>query len=210
MVERTGAVSRSGDAGGARKRLFLAVDLDEQTRETVARLSTSLREHAESLGRITWVHKDRMHLTIHFVGHADEALEQRVRSALSEPVPLAPFSLSFKGLGFFPASGAPRVLWLGIADGLREMCRLHECVERRLDVRGGAGEVFNPHLTLARVRDRVPRGRLAGIAGLTASAGPCLIDRVTLYESRLSSAGVPRAESKGPTYVPLAESRLKP
>jgi 2'-5' RNA ligase len=195
---------------GAGKRLFLAVDLDEQTRETVARLSTSLRERAESLGRITWVHKDRMHLTVHFVGHADEALEQRVRSALAEPVPLAPFSLSFKGIGFFPASGSPRVLWLGIADGLRDMRRLHECVERRLDVPGGAGEAFNPHLTLARFRDRVPRRQLAGIAGLTAAAGPCLIDRVTLYESRLSPGGLSRAESKGPTYVPLAESLLNP
>ena len=62
-------------------------------------------------------------------------------------------------------------------------------------------EEFNPHLTLARFRDRVPRSRFAGITTMKAEAGPCRIDRVTLYESRLSP--------KGPTYVVLAEGLLK-
>lgn len=55
-------------------------------------------------------------------------------------------------------------------------------------------------LTLARFGDRVPRTKLAEIPDIPASAGPSRIDRVTLYESRLSPAG--------PTYVPLEEGLL--
>lgn len=184
------------------QRLFLAVDIDESTREAIAHVSAGLRARAEALRRVTWVHPERMHLTLHFMGDADDALERRALGALAQPIPIAPFDLSFKGLGFFPSSGPPRVLWLGISGGLQDLHRVHDLIQQRLGVAGPPTEAFNPHLTLARFRDRVPRGRIAEIAAIPASAGPCRIDRVTLYESRLSPAG--------PRYVPLGEGALQP
>jgi 2'-5' RNA ligase len=186
------------------KRLFLAVDIDAVTRAQVDRISTGLRE-AIGDTKASWVRPDRMHLTLHFVGSADAAVEERMRTTLARPLNASPFDVSFDGLGFFPERGSPRVLWLGVSAGLAPLRRLQAALAP-----GGEGRVsahdtdrsFSPHLTLARLRDRVPHAKIAETVNIRASAGPARIDRVTLYESRLSPAG--------PTYVPLAEALLIP
>jgi RNA 2',3'-cyclic 3'-phosphodiesterase len=192
------------------KRLFIAVDIDESTRGQVARVAADLRLAVEKQTTASWVRPDRMHLTLLFFGSVDAVLEERIRGALAQPVRESPFDLTFRGLGFFPERGSPRVLWLGIGDGLPELRRIQKILEHTsaappervgpLDV--ARGRPFTPHLTLARFRDRVPRAKIVKIADIPASAGPSRIDRVTLYESRLSPAG--------PTYVPLAEALLSP
>jgi 2'-5' RNA ligase len=190
--------------GHESKRLFLAVDVDETTREQVARISTGLREVVGHT-KASWVRQDRMHLTLHFFGSADATLEARVRDTLADSIAEPPFDVSFDGLGFFPERGSPRVLWLGVVAGLEQLRRLQRALVNRGEspaIQSHTGGSFNPHLTLARFRDRVPRAKLAEIADIRAFAGPARIDRVTLYESRLSPAG--------PTYVPLAEALLIP
>lgn len=203
--------------GRVGKRLFIAVDIDEATRGQVGRIAADLRPAVEQQTKASWVQPDRMHLTLLFFGSADAALEERIRSALGQPILESPFDLTVRGLGFFPERGSPRVLWLGIHEGLAELRRIHKMLERasgaspeRESPFDGAqgkphevarGRPFTPHLTLARLRDRLPRAKIAQIADIQASAGPSRIDRVTLYESRLSPAG--------PTYVPLAEALLR-
>ena len=213
-------MGRVGDRGDRGKRLFIAVDIDEATREQVGRISTGLREVIETHTKASWVRPDSMHLTLHFFGSADAALEQRVRAALAHPIREAPFDLSFHGLGFFPERGSPRVLWLGIRDGLAALRRIQTALVGRDLSRalpGAENEPFTPHLTLARLREPVPRTKMAEIIDIPASAGPSRIDRVTLYESRLSPAsldlrsGRPEvARRAGPAYIPLAEALLQP
>jgi 2'-5' RNA ligase len=182
------------------KRLFVAVDVDDPTRDAVDHLSLALQQEAviQKLGRASWVSRNRMHLTLHFVADADPGSERLLLDALEHPIPRSPFNLTFQGLGFFPERGAPRVLWLGISEGLDHLRAIHSELGRRLE---RSREPFHPHLTLARFRDGVPRARVAEMAAFPAAAGPSLIDRVTLYESRLSP--------KGPTYTALAQAPLK-
>ena len=187
------------------KRLFIAVDIDAATRAQVERISSSLRSTLDTAVTASWVRSDRMHLTLHFVGSADAAVEQQVRDVLARPISQAPFDVAFDRLGCFPERGSPRVLWLGVGAGLDDLRRLHSA----LDVQALPGVPpkrddgpFTPHLTLARFRGRVSRGMLAKFLQNPASAGPSRIDRVTLYESRLSPAG--------PAYIPLAEAHLRP
>ena len=97
------------------------------------------------------------------------------------------------------------MLWLGISEGLVELREIHGELQRRLGAhagppKGGHYADFHPHLTLARFRDRAARPDAAKLAKMDASAGPCRIDRVTLYESRLSPSG--------PTYTALAQGAL--
>jgi len=185
------------------KRLFVAVDVDDPTRDAVDHLSRALRQDSaiQTLGRASWVSRDRMHLTLHFVADADAGTERRVLDALGHLGRHSAFKLRFQGLGFFPERGAPRVLWLGITEGLDELRAIHAELGRRLESGERSGETFQPHVTLARFRDRVPRGRVAEMAAFPAAAGPSRIDRVTLYESRLSP--------KGPIYTAVAQAALK-
>lgn len=190
-----------GRAGRGGKRLFIAVDIDDATREQVGGIAARLRTALEPHTKASWVRPDRMHLTLHFLGAVEDAVEQRVRHALAAPIREAPFEVTFDGVGWFPEHGSPRVLWLGIRDGLEPLRRIERLLRNQLALHRDHEGPYTPHLTLARIRDRVPRGRVAEIAGIPASAGPSRIDRVTLYESRLSPAG--------PAYVPLASALLK-
>ena len=159
----------------------------------VGRISARLREAIGAHTKASWVRPERMHLTLQFCGDADAAFEARLRASLARPIPQPAFDVSFDRVGCFPERGTPRVLWLGVAKGLEELRRLHAAF--------GGPASFTPHLTLARFRDRVSREKVAEFASIPASAGPSRIDRVTLYESRLSG---------GPAYVPLAEALLQP
>jgi RNA 2',3'-cyclic 3'-phosphodiesterase len=114
------------------------------------------------------------------------------------------FTLTLGGVGAFPPRGAPRVLWLGIAQGLTDLKCLERDVTRRLQIAGipEDSHAFNPHLTLARVRD--PQGlRLpADLTGVVEPRhGSTHIDAITLFESRLSP--------RGPTYLPLRRTPLR-
>jgi 2'-5' RNA ligase len=183
--------------------LFVAVDIGDPTRDAVDHLSRALQQEGaiQKLGRASWVNRNRMHLTLHFVADANASIERLMLDAVGYPIPSSPFNLRFQGLGFFPERGAPRVLWLGISEGIDHLRAIHSELGRRLQLDSRSREPFHPHLTLARFRDRVPRARVAEMAAFPAAAGPSLIDRVTLYESRLSP--------KGPTYTALAQAPLK-
>jgi 2'-5' RNA ligase len=191
----------SPEPGKRSKRLFLAVDIDDRTRAEIDRISAAVRQQLGARTKASWVKADRMHLTLHFFAAADPSLEQRIIAALEAPIRQETFDVSFDGLGSFPERGSPRVLWLGIGDGAAELGRIERLLHNRLNLKRDRSE-FTPHLTLARFRERVAHAKLAEIQAIRASAGPSRIDRVTLYESRLSPAG--------PTYLKLAEAPLLP
>jgi len=182
------------------KRLFLAVDIEPAVTDVLGRISSEVRRRIDPRIKMSWVKPERMHLTLHFFGTADAAAEQRLVSALHGTIPHTAFDLSFGGLGMFPERGSPRVLWVGIRAGADALRRLHAVVTQRIGL--PSDDEYRPHLTLARYRERVRRSEIVQILTMPAAAGPSRIDRVTLYESRLSP--------KGPTYARLAEALLKP
>jgi RNA 2',3'-cyclic 3'-phosphodiesterase len=187
-------------------RLFVAVDLDDATRARIGRVIDTLRagtEQAGSKARISWIVRERLHLTLQFIGEVREPMVDAIVTRLRPAFDLAAFELRFDGVGTFPPAGRPRVVWLGVDRGAEQLAALHAETARRLaDVPfRREARAFAPHLTLARFKehgtradsDRVMRAQLE-------SAGGCTIDHVTLYQSRLSP--------RGPTYTPLLLSPL--
>lgn len=176
-------------------RLFVAAAIDPQVSEAIAGCVSQLRMRAETLApraRITWVHPDRIHITIRFIGETDERRADELAGVLSERIPIAPFAITVQGLGTFPPRGAPRVLWTGIGDGAESVVRLERDVSAKLESRGVEAErrPYQPHLTLARVREA---------AGLNSGAwlreagqprfGVSHVDAITLFHSRLLPGG---------------------
>jgi len=136
IVGIVGRVGRVGTVGIVGKRLFIAVDIDDATREQVSRIAGRVREQIASAAKASWVLPARMHLTLQFFASADDTLEQRVRAALAHMIPEAAFDLTLEGLGIFPPRGSPRVLWLGIRDGVDELQRIQKGLERALGAAG--------------------------------------------------------------------------
>jgi 2'-5' RNA ligase len=182
-------------------RLFVAVDIDDDTRAAIGRLIDRLRaamEGARSAARISWIESERLHLTLQFIGEVSDAAGEAIVTRLRPPVALPPFEMRLGDIGTFPPAGRPRVVWLGIERGGEGLVRLHAEVARRLaDVAfRRESRPFSPHLTLGRVKDGGSRFDGDRLRKTEAErAGGCTIDHVTLYQSRLSP--------RGPTYTPL-------
>jgi RNA 2',3'-cyclic 3'-phosphodiesterase len=188
------------------KRLFIAVDLDEDARSGVADIVTRLAERLRddrAVGRISWVRPAHLHLTLRFLGDVDEAGLPAIQQAIALPLATAGFDMSLEGLGMFPPAGRPRVVWLGVQDGRAELEALFREVEGRLQSAAFPREArpFQAHLTVGRFRNAAKRPDIEAAGVGKVSIGPCRVDHVTLYESRLSSAG--------PTYSVVARAMTK-
>ena len=156
-----------------------------------------------------------MHLTLLFLGEAQEARVPAVVEAMTAPASMPPFDMTFGGVGVFPPRGAPRVLWLGVSEGADLLARFSSELAERIRGVGIAFDdrPFHPHLTLGRWRDADRRRPSAGrrstperlrreVAALDRSDRiACVrVTRATLYQSRLSSSG--------PAYTALAHATL--
>ena len=197
-------------------RLFVAVDLSDEARQAIAvRQKLWTGPLSKSRDGLRLVEPSRMHLTLLFIGEAREGAVPAIVESISAPARMAPFDVTFGGVGVFPPRGAPRVLWIGIADGAAHLERLQHEIAERVRAAGIAFDdrPFHPHLTVGRwrgterrrssaVRRSAPERLRRDLAALDGSDRiVCVsVTRATLYQSRLSSSG--------PAYAALAHANL--
>ena len=177
-------------------RLFAAIDPDPAARAAAARAARALAGRLESAGpvRIRWVAPERLHVTLRFLGELTEADVDAVRGVLRTRFETGAFTARMSGLERFPASGAPRVVWLGIDEGRDGIAAVRTELDRRLASVGWPPETrpFRVHLTLGRVQRWPARSRqdvARALSDLRPEMPRWLVDRVTLYESRQTHRG---------------------
>jgi RNA 2',3'-cyclic 3'-phosphodiesterase len=128
-------------------RLFVAVNLPAELRQTVAALHSNLRG-------ARWAKTHQLHLTLRFLGDTPEEALPTIRDRLAR-VESPVFDLALRGLGVFPPDARrPRVLWLGL-DPIEPLRNLERGIGRALataDLSSPKRQPeFSPHLTLARL-----------------------------------------------------------
>src|SRR2546422_1280543 len=211
---RCGAMARSSarsaampEAEGERWRVFLAIEISPALRESLQRPLDGLASLSESI-RVNPV--ERMHLTLHFLGHLPVPQVEDLSSWLAPIVETHhPIRLAAQGVGAFPSVNRAQVLWAGITGA--ELPRL---VALQGELGGGLRQAgvpvedrrFRPHLTLARVQRplRAPeRRRLQewSAAWRDIDLGELPVTEVRLMRSQLGG-GPPR-------YSTLATFALK-
>jgi 2'-5' RNA ligase len=181
-------------------RLFIAVDIDDDTRAQLAATRDAMQRivnDARVPPRITWVKDDAAHVTVRFIGEVDEQKLSLIQSALAA-ITCAPFDVQWEMLGTFGGLRNPRVIWIAPASGGAAFGELARQVNAALDPVLGPGEArpFKPHLTLGRVRDAGRGVDWARAMAVGFNPSITRVDHVTLYQSRLSP--------KGPTYTALS------
>lgn len=137
------------------------------------------------------------HLTLRFLGEIDEAAVPAIAEAMGRAAAGRPsFDLGFAGMGEFVGPGR-RVLWIGVAEGRRELEALRDDLVRELE---GAGvppdpRPFRPHVTLRRIRTaaegRIADGLLRGPAGRP--FGRTRVRSIDLWSRRAGPPGAPPA-----------------
>ncbi len=164
-------------------RLFVAIDLPEEIKKMVAALR-------EDLPGARWVPLEQLHLTLRFIGEADEPLFQLIKNALGT-IKVRPFRMALKGIGHFPPGRHPRVLWVGMEEN-EPLLQLQRNVELALIDTGLAPEArhFSPHMTIARLKE-TPGGRVLACeekhSALRTDHFP--VENFHLYSSTLTGSG---------------------
>jgi len=170
-------------------RLFVALDIPESVRASLAALIPKLRVTCASA---RWVRIESLHVTLKFIGEASQEKAEAIKAALATVPSRSPIIMNFRGLGFFPNARRPRVLWAGIEAG-SGLAALAAAVETSLDQLGIRPEdrAFSPHLTLARFD--TPRGLDALHAAIDktgqAEFGGATATEFHLYQSVLKPGG---------------------
>ena len=190
----------------SRLRAFIAVDLPLEIRQNIQHATSNLRRDTGSLVR--WVAVENMHLTLKFLGDIPsanvEALTQMIHAQADSFIC---FDIHLTGIGSFPGSKRPRVIYIGIQApaALEAFQRQLESAARRLGY-DPEERAFTPHLTIGRVRQHVradeqQRLRRALEESTIDSLGTARVNSVHLYKSELKPTG--------PVYTKLFSENLR-
>jgi len=132
-------------------RCFVAIDVSEEVRLSLGRAVEQMRGLSKG---VRWVPSDHVHLTLKFLGEADDAMllqiQERLRLLCSRH---APFAFTVLGTGGFPNLRRPNVLWVGL-DESGPLSLLSRDIEKSMAELGLEREEkrFSPHLTVGRVK----------------------------------------------------------
>jgi RNA 2',3'-cyclic 3'-phosphodiesterase len=194
-------------------RLFIALDIDDDIRERIARFVEGVNAFAPDA---CWAKPESLHVTLKFIGEQPEPAVERIKQALATVV-ASPAEIHFRRYGFFPTAKSARVFWIGL-EASPQLAALATAIDDKMASLGIPKEnrPFSPHLTLARGRggsgsprrhkDHGPnrtfhllQEKLAALS--TPEFGTMTAREFFLYQSQLSP--------KGSKYTKLAAFDLK-
>jgi 2'-5' RNA ligase len=136
----------------ARVRTFIGVDLNDSLKDNLTALQEELGRDAHG---VKWTQVRNMHLTLLFLGDVDHLEVVEVcRVVQARAREHKPFTLQAEGLGAFPNTRRPKILWAGITAGQQDLRDLHADLEEGLFKLGcyrREDRVYMPHLTLGRL-----------------------------------------------------------
>jgi 2'-5' RNA ligase len=179
-------------------RLFAGLDLPPDVVRNLEQLLEKLRPAAP----IQWSPPANLHITTKFIGEWPEERLPGLQAALGALPPRPAIPLHIRGVGFFPNPHSPRVFWCGIdAPDLEALAAETDRATSALGIESEKRS-FSPHLTLARIKERLDlqalREEIAALPSL--EFGRFTADRFFLYRSKPGP--------KGSVYTKLAEFPL--
>jgi 2'-5' RNA ligase len=191
-------------------RAFIAITLPDWMITQVETLQNSLRsrlEHESLSATVRWVRPQQAHLTLRFLGDIAPDTVRDLETALARACQgIGALQLHAEGIGCFPHTRNPRVIWMGIGGELERLHELQARIEHEVGPLCEYSESgsFHPHLTLARLKStkRQEARRIGSIIESTnvAPLDDWTVQRIVLMRSELSSRGSTYSEL---SFIPL-------
>ena len=179
-------------------RSFIAFDIDNDS--VVNRIASAQKLLIQTNADLKLVEPKNIHITVRFLGSMNPEMVEKVYAAMKN-VKFTPFNIQLTGLGVFPTTNYPRVVWAGITDGAGQLKSIFEQLEPQIHDLGFAPDPngFSPHLTIARVRSGANKQRLVDLVQKQENFdfGIIRADSLRLKKSQLSP--------RGPAYSTLKE-----
>jgi 2'-5' RNA ligase len=176
-------------------RAFIAIDLSQEILERIDQMSLDLRSRLEEVP-VRWVPADNIHLTLKFLGNVSTANLEMLKEIMGNVVANHhECDISVGGIGAFPKTHNPRVIWVGM-EVPQELISLQHNIEIETARLGYSREhrPFSPHLTFGRVSRNASSQDVRAIAEILDSykvgfLGATRITSVYLYRSDLKPEG---------------------
>ncbi len=174
-------------------RLFIAFDVSESAHTHILELQKKL------IGaKLTFT--KNFHLTLKFLGEVTPEHVDEIKKRLSK-VKFTPFAAQLGGTGVFPENGTPRIVWIGI-EPHDIICELQKNIDEALQGMFSKEKSFQPHITLARVKEVMDKKFDEHIKNIKAVPLTFEVNEFKLIESQLTS--------EGPVYKDVAVYLTKP
>ncbi len=172
-------------------RTFLAVEVPGHIRK---KIDDFIRIEAKRELPVKWVSFENLHITLKFLGEIDENKKLEILPTIKEVSNKhKPFLVQLSGIGCFPNSRNPRVLWVGVEQGSDNLCTVSADIEKALVQFGFKEEKrFHPHLTFGRIKKFC---KVDHILEKNIITDPFEVSTVVLFKSML--------KPEGPIYTAL-------
>jgi 2'-5' RNA ligase len=182
------------DSQEAAARLFVAVEIGDESRTRLCGLQERLRDTGF---RARWVAAAQFHITLCFLGSVRVSRVPEIQAVIAAALSgVGAFGCALRGAGWFGRRQAPRVLWAGVGEGADVLITAQAGIAEGLQNLGLELETrdYTPHVTLARIRSPRPCRTLANRLEeeQATNLGRFEVERIVLMRSELTP--------KGPTY----------
>ena len=165
-------------------RMFVAIEVSSKdVLNSIHKIQTELNIKAKS------VELHNMHFTVQFLGEVSEEMIGKISDALNS-IEFSAFSITFASIGVFPKPNSPRVIWIGVTDGINELEKLAEMIRSKLSYIGfSPDKKFKPHVTIFRVKNKIEdlSSKLEKFS--SCSFGKQLVSEIKLKKSELTPNG---------------------
>ncbi len=186
-------MTASGADASRTLRLFVACELPQAVRDVLSQVQDDLRRAGAP--RLRWVRPEGIHITLKFLGEVERERVPVIAHALADMIEPFRIETTPKVLGSYGGARI-RVVSVGLEGGAGQLAELARRVDDALAAAGFDRErrPFSPHLTLARVPDRLAIAERAALAALVRdfrlrSVPPMILTAVSLMQSTLSPGG---------------------
>lgn len=179
-------------------RLFISLDLPDNVIEQII----GLRDKICTEKNIRWEPKEKLHLTIKFIGDVSDEMMNKISNELLFVNNYQTIKCSFNKFGFFYRDDKPFILWAGLTvdetlfDLITEVNASLEKLSIAIEQRK-----FNPHITLLRIKNDHGINFVHNFKNFTFEPILFTANSISLYKSILHSAG-----SK---YIKIKNYKLK-
>ncbi len=163
-------------------RAFIAINLPEEIKDILYNLQGKLK----GIGKVNWIHKKNLHLTLKFLGYIDEESLNKVNETLSK-IKFKQFELALDKLGAFSIITKPRVIWISVKPS-QKVIELQQKIDGELLNLFPKKQKFEAHITLGRMKLIKDREILKKINDCNIK-GNFEVKSFELMESKLSKEG---------------------
>jgi len=174
----------------AKLRTFIAIDTPPEVRSHIVELQQQLKE---TRADVRWEPPEKLHATLKFLGETDENNLQPIAAALGRIARgFSPLALSYRTVGCFPTTRAPRVVWIGLEEPSGRLEAMQQQIEDSMTQFGFEKEErqFHPHLTLGRVKGQQHvHGLLERLKTITFESQPVIIREIIIVKSDIQASG---------------------